>query len=1382
MDVQLRRYVLILMLFFLIQFSSTKISDLRLCGDPACKDPISRGRTVLRYLSDDKRILSFLPNKDVIIYGKEAGSRPDLWDVEIDGRRGYVPKKLIQEIGVMKRDLKYKVSTEEDKEEITSNISADLFNEKDQGRHDVLQGKYASGQGRQDVLQGKDASGQEQSERAVHEANRQTRRDSVPAPDFNPSSPTSQSFEASAVPQPAPSLPSMPQQDNSLPMPTQTGDQEGLADSYLPQNAVRTSFSSAESTLAAKTVEQDNSVAQAKFTVIDGTTFPLDEDLILDISTSTSVSHVESPKNEGRVLISPSASLPPSTPDHLPQQNDANWGKAGLDEQPPVRPPESLKDQPPGSAPDEAFSPTIRASPVQHDHQKSETLDNNVSQDNEPNNSDHSDLPGNGEDYADIGAVERIGSYFKNIFGGQDDSDGIPHSQPERDVKQPTEDFNKDSLKFMTDADQTKNEEMQNAHIVEEEKWEQNPHKTLPIDTSDNENVEGSNKVLEVLNEEETKVEVEDALGNLVLDYYASEEKKETVMLQQNEDDSGEQQTHPDTGGLNPNPVHDSVDNEKQSVDEEKSVSFKQDFKLSDGDYHSHGSNGNNHSLDETQGVSPQDQKEEEFIPPFRLAEQSEKLNDISAKGTPFHSTHSADSIHDSLGNDVPESSFLDGTSQKHSVENLSHQENSHKGLSDDGEKTSLKEEKPILEEHEYTSEETTLNNSPVSDHQSKPSSMLKYAISSETGEPVPNQHLLFPDQPHELVDSGGKSLPEKLSSEEKETEETSSTEHQKEVAEEIVEETANVNGETNPKKNMEDEVTGEGYTSEEEAADESIVDETRSEVGGENFTYGEMSNEEDTVDKSNPKEVIGEETIRNVSNSSEDTYEGNSDDETSHQKEEGIFDDKSSPDEKVADNTKVDEITPAEEVVEKFLNNEFNFEGEVVNEARDNDQVESKDNQVPNNKLMSHDREQVDQTDAGNEAVQLKRHDFSDSDTRETAYFNEQEIFSDPLKKELNFGKSGNLGSGVGLNTDPAQSFKEHNNPAFNAPEKKSSNLNPVGAISGSAGMEVNNHLDKLKPQEPYQAKNDPPDSVIDDHKLSTDHAEPTSSTLSEKSNYLDPVGAISGSVGMEVNNHLDKLKPQEPYQAKNDPLDSVIDDHKLSTDHAEPTTSTVSQSRDSLDSISNPLPITTEPSALEESEVRENLKEESGYKKSEKSYCFTDGLDSENDCLHNHNEEHHRGISPTDVPQLQEETTAGTSFTWEDMELLAREYFLSLKRYLQMTIDMLPEPIQAALADLEKNGLSPRVTVFLTIFATSSVLLIISFWLIKRGRKERFYIQKLCSQEKIVFTVSKERDVAKEELEAAKKQITSLEQSWLEQQNAMEPLQQELKKNKVH
>lgn len=59
--------------------------------------PISNGKTLLRYISPDPQILSFTANQDVTVFSKEAGSRNDLWGVEINGKRGYIPKNMVRE-------------------------------------------------------------------------------------------------------------------------------------------------------------------------------------------------------------------------------------------------------------------------------------------------------------------------------------------------------------------------------------------------------------------------------------------------------------------------------------------------------------------------------------------------------------------------------------------------------------------------------------------------------------------------------------------------------------------------------------------------------------------------------------------------------------------------------------------------------------------------------------------------------------------------------------------------------------------------------------------------------------------------------------------------------------------------------------------------------------------------------------------------------------------------------------------------------------------------------------------------------------------------------------------------------------------------------------
>lgn len=46
-------------------------------------EPVSLAKTMLRYSSDDARILSFAKSVDCEIYSKSAGSRPDLWGAKV---------------------------------------------------------------------------------------------------------------------------------------------------------------------------------------------------------------------------------------------------------------------------------------------------------------------------------------------------------------------------------------------------------------------------------------------------------------------------------------------------------------------------------------------------------------------------------------------------------------------------------------------------------------------------------------------------------------------------------------------------------------------------------------------------------------------------------------------------------------------------------------------------------------------------------------------------------------------------------------------------------------------------------------------------------------------------------------------------------------------------------------------------------------------------------------------------------------------------------------------------------------------------------------------------------------------------------------------------
>ncbi|XP_026477689.1 transport and Golgi organization protein 1-like, partial [Ctenocephalides felis] len=94
------------------------------CGDPACLEPVSTGRTLVDYPSGDRDILSFKKNVKVIVFSKSAGSREDLWGVEINGVRGYVPKRFVREDKILKRNLDFivDVNVKLDASDVKSNI------------------------------------------------------------------------------------------------------------------------------------------------------------------------------------------------------------------------------------------------------------------------------------------------------------------------------------------------------------------------------------------------------------------------------------------------------------------------------------------------------------------------------------------------------------------------------------------------------------------------------------------------------------------------------------------------------------------------------------------------------------------------------------------------------------------------------------------------------------------------------------------------------------------------------------------------------------------------------------------------------------------------------------------------------------------------------------------------------------------------------------------------------------------------------------------------------------------------------------------------------------------------------------------------------------
>ncbi|XP_072388354.1 uncharacterized protein Tango1 [Diabrotica undecimpunctata] len=96
-------FKLICFIVFLFNIYNTHclISDKRLCVNEDCSEPISLAKTLLGYNRPEKYMLSFRPNTNIKVFSKEAGSRPDLWGVEINGERGYIPQSYVREYKIL---------------------------------------------------------------------------------------------------------------------------------------------------------------------------------------------------------------------------------------------------------------------------------------------------------------------------------------------------------------------------------------------------------------------------------------------------------------------------------------------------------------------------------------------------------------------------------------------------------------------------------------------------------------------------------------------------------------------------------------------------------------------------------------------------------------------------------------------------------------------------------------------------------------------------------------------------------------------------------------------------------------------------------------------------------------------------------------------------------------------------------------------------------------------------------------------------------------------------------------------------------------------------------------------------------------------------------
>ncbi|KAK7507101.1 hypothetical protein BaRGS_00001952, partial [Batillaria attramentaria] len=74
---------------------------------------ISKGQALARHSASSPLFLSFNRGDVIQIKSKSAGSRPDLWGGEVNGRRGYFPKSYVREFGTVQAEPVYELPTEE---------------------------------------------------------------------------------------------------------------------------------------------------------------------------------------------------------------------------------------------------------------------------------------------------------------------------------------------------------------------------------------------------------------------------------------------------------------------------------------------------------------------------------------------------------------------------------------------------------------------------------------------------------------------------------------------------------------------------------------------------------------------------------------------------------------------------------------------------------------------------------------------------------------------------------------------------------------------------------------------------------------------------------------------------------------------------------------------------------------------------------------------------------------------------------------------------------------------------------------------------------------------------------------------------------------------
>ncbi|XP_072424966.1 cTAGE family member 5 isoform X2 [Chiloscyllium punctatum] len=88
--------LVLLLLQFIPYHKCSKLSDLKICGDPECERYLSRVKATVDYIGYDCRFLTFKSGDSIFVYFKLTGKKDELWAGSIGKQFGYFPKDAVQ--------------------------------------------------------------------------------------------------------------------------------------------------------------------------------------------------------------------------------------------------------------------------------------------------------------------------------------------------------------------------------------------------------------------------------------------------------------------------------------------------------------------------------------------------------------------------------------------------------------------------------------------------------------------------------------------------------------------------------------------------------------------------------------------------------------------------------------------------------------------------------------------------------------------------------------------------------------------------------------------------------------------------------------------------------------------------------------------------------------------------------------------------------------------------------------------------------------------------------------------------------------------------------------------------------------------------------------